>query len=470
MKPRPAAPNAAPLMTPSHPIPPPAQLPRLQALKVMLDNPIEGWPSAVYEQPIYVPPRRDFPLVYLCEPDAIRTVLVERAASFSKGPLWMRLLKPLLGEGLLTAEGAHWRWQRHAAAPAFQPRQVLQCSNAIGAAAERAVERWRRQATGEARDMAGEFVSITFEVILDTMFGGRDGYDVDAMSAAFGRYVAELGKPTLLDLAGAPRWLKRFTAPGANDAVEYLRAEVDKTIARRRREPPRGDLIDALLNARDPETGRAMTDAELRDNLLTFLAGGHETTALALSWAIFLLSQHPESQHRIYREVVSAAGVGAITAAHAGELQFTKQVIQEAMRLYPPLPALSRVCRQDCVLAGRPTRRGEIVVIPTYALHRHRLYWDNPDCYDPDRFGPGSPLGARRYIYMPFGGGPRVCIGASFAMLEATIILATLVRAAKFEAIEAAPVRPLLRIALRPEHGLPTRVTLRGSEPKLRAA
>jgi cytochrome P450 len=440
---------------------PPAQLPRLKALKVMLDNPIEGWPRAIYEDPIYVPPRRDFPLVYLCEPEAIRAVLVEQASVFPKAPVWMRLLKPLLGEGLLTAEGAHWRWQRHAAAPAFQPKQVMTCGDVFGLAAERAIERWRLDAPTATRDMSAEMIRITFDIILDTMFGGRHEHDVEAMSDAFAAYVAELGKPGLLDLIGAPRWIKRLTAPGANDAADYLRAKVDEMVARRRVQPSRGDLIDALMAARDPESGKAMSNEDLRDNLLTFLAGGHETTALALTWAIYLISNDAEVQERVRQEAIETAGDRPIRAEQASQLQFTKQVVQEAMRLFPPLPALSRVCRRETTLAGRRMRPGEIAVIPIYALHRHTLYWREPEAFDPDRFAPGGGLAARRHIYMPFGGGQRICIGAAFAMLEATVVLASLARAVRFEAPEAQNVRPLLRITLRPENGLPTRIHLR---------
>jgi cytochrome P450 len=446
--------------TPAHITPPPAQLPRFEALRVLLDNPIEGWPAAVYEQPFYVPARRDFPLLYLCEPESIRTVLVDRAADFPKAPVWMRLLKPLLGEGLLTAEGAQWRWQRHAAAPAFQPKQVIDCAGAVGQAAERATERWALDVSG-ARDISAEMIRITFEVILDTMFGGREEHDIEAMSEAFGQYIADLGKPGLMDLAGAPRWMKRLTVPRANAATNYLRAKVGEMIARRRRESSRGDLIDALMSANDPETGRAMSDEELRDNLLTFLAGGHETTALALAWAVYLISNHSETQEKIRQEVLAVANQGAIGADEAAQLQFTRQVIQEALRLYPPLPALSRVCRAECMLAGRRTRPGEIVVIPIYALHRHTLYWDEPNAFNPTRFAAGPAHAARRHIYMPFGGGQRICIGAAFAMLEATIVLATLVRRIRFEAPQAQSVRPILRITLRPEHGLPTLIHMR---------
>ncbi|HYD86013.1 MAG TPA: cytochrome P450 [Vitreimonas sp.] len=459
--------------TPAAPIPPfiapPArQLPFWRALAAMRDNPIAGWPQAIYEQPVYLPPRRDFRLLYLCEPTALRTVLVDNAADFTKSPVWMGLLKPLLGEGLLTAEAESWRWQRQAAAPAFQPRRVEACAEAIGAAADRAVSRWESEAASAVRDIGAELNTITFEVILDAMFGGRGEVDSAGMSQAFSAYLEALGRPSLFDLFGAPQWLKRFTAPAAHEAAAYLRRSVGEMIECRRRSPRRGDLYDALAEARDAKTGRAMSDGELCDNLLTFLAGGHETTALALTWSIFLVAIYPEVQARIRAEVDAVAGEKAICANTAGELRFTRQVIQETMRLYPPLPALSRVAKRAGALAGEEVRRGDVVIVPIYALHRHRLYWDNPDAFDPSRFAGGA--GGRRYHYMPFGAGQRVCIGAAFAMLEATILLAALVRRAQFTAIAPDLVRPKLRLALRPEGPLAVEVKILPGERRRSAA
>jgi cytochrome P450 len=450
--------------------PPDRPLPYFRALRTALDNPVAGWPRAIYQSPIYAQPHRHFPLVYVCDPEALRIVLVERAEDFPKAPLWLRLLRPMLGQGILTSEGRQWRWQRQAAAPAFQPKHLLSCAAPMLEAGERAVRRWRGQGDDQVLDIAAEMIRITFEVILDTMLGGRDGHDIDAMSREFANYVADLGKPTLADVAGAPAWLRGLAAPRAMAAVRHMRAAAEAMIARRRAGAARDDLFEAMLNARDAESGRAMSDADIRDNLLTFLAGGHETTALTLTWAIYLLSHHPDAQSRVRQEVERAAtkGVGAVMDPLA-DLPFTKQVVQETLRLYPAFPALSRVCRKSCTLSGRVIRAGEIVVIPIYALHRHALYWNQPDLFQPDRFAPASGLDRRRYIYMPFGGGQRVCIGAAFAMMEATLLLAHLLRAASFEPIASHAVQPVLRITLRPDGGLPTRVKLLAKSGRARS-
>ncbi|MGE0828818.1 MAG: cytochrome P450 [Hyphomonadaceae bacterium] len=439
--------------------PPDRQLPFIQNLMTMFDNPMEAWPREMYEAPVYIPPRRDFRTIYLCDPEALRTVLVDRTEDFPKSPIWLRLLKPMLGEGILTADGANWRWQRQAAAPTFQVRHLLNCAPPMAAAAERAIDRWRSNGGISTRDISEDMVRITFDIILDTIFDGRAEHDVDKMGRMFAQYLTQLGKPSIADVLGAPFWLREMLAPHAMEAVRYMRSSVAKMIERRRQSAPREDLIDRLMRAADSETGRAMGDESLKDNLLTFMAGGHETTALALTWSIFLLSNAPDAQTRVREEAMAVAGDAPIGAEHVQKLQFTKQVLQEAMRLYPPIPVVNRVCRKACALAGRAVRPGDIVVIPVYALHRHQLYWSNPNAFNPDRFEPGARLDARRYIYMPFGAGQRICIGAAFAMMEATIVLATLVRAARFDA-EPRPIRPLLRITMRPEGGLPTRIRL----------
>jgi cytochrome P450 len=440
---------------------PETQLPYFKAMKTMFDNPMEGWPRHIYEQEFYVPSRRDFPTVYVCEPNALRAVLVEKAAYFPKAPVWLRVMRPMLGRGILTAEGAHWRWQRQAAAASFQPSPVLECAPAASAAARRTVTRWLE--AGECRrDIAAEMTRITFEVILDTIFDGHEANNVDAMSAAFAAYVAELGRPSPVDLFGAPEWIRRFITPKAMAAVDYMRTAADNMIARRRASPPRDDLIGRLMEATDPQTGRAMSDVDLRNNVLTFLAGGHETTALALTWSIYLLSNDQPAQAKVAAEV-ARFGDDPLTASHLTQLPFTKQVVQEALRLFPPVAVMTRVCQEECDIPGRRIKRGEIVVIPIYALHRHRLYWTEPDRFDPDRFSGATTRDCLRYIYMPFGGGQRVCLGSSFAIMEATLVLAELVRRIQFAAISGYVPRPLMRITMRPEQGMPTLVSARAN-------
>jgi cytochrome P450 len=232
-------------------------------------------------------------------------------------------------------------------------------------------------------------------------------------------------------------------------------------VERRRREPSRGDLVDLLMQAQDPESGRRMDDVLLRDNLLTFIAAGHETTALALTWSLYLLGRDPATAERVRAEIAAVAGDDSLTDEHVARLTFTRQVVQEAMRLYPSLPLMSRMCAEDTHAGGHPVKKGAFIFVPIYAIHRHRRLWRDPDAFDPDRFGPEESAGRHRFAYLPFGGGPRVCIGQTFALTEAVAILATLVRGATLEPDPGHRIRPVMRVSMRPQGGMPMTLRLR---------
>lgn len=438
------------LRPPSPPIPE-RQLPFLPALRRMMDNPIEGWPRAVYEQLIYVPPRRDFRTIYVLDPRVLKTVLLDEVANFPKSPLSQRLLTPMLGSGLLTAELGEWRWQRRAAAPAFRANDTT-FKERVAEIVSKHVRTWR---DGQTIDAMSAMSRLTFEIILETMLGGAAAVDADEMGRQFATYMESLGRPSLADILGAPPWLRTLASRDGGRSVRFMREAVDAMIAARRKGPARDDLVQLLLDARDRETGRSMTDAELRDNLLTFLAAGHETTALALTWSLYLASLDRTCARRIRGEAEAAHNAPHSIAGDG--LSYTRNVVREAMRLYPPVPVLTRACASATRLGGHEVRKGDIVVVPIYALHRHRTHWRDPDYFEPERFNDMS-ADRLRYIYAPFGAGPRVCIGAAFALTEATIVLGEIMRQVSLSCL-CESVRPLQRITLRPEGGLPMRVS-----------
>ena len=220
---------------------------------------------------------------------------------------------------------------------------------------------------------------------------------------------------------------------------------------------PVPDLLDLILNAADPETGREMNSAEVRDNLLAFIVAGHETTALALSWALYLVAFAPSVQQRARSEAQAVLQGRVAGADDVPKLPYVRQIIDEALRLYPPAAILGRTAMADDTLGGRQVRKGDTVMLPIYALHRNHLLWDNPDAFDPDRFAPDKK--PTRYSYLPFGEGPRICIGAAFAQIEAVIILATLLSRFKFERIPGIDPKPVLLITLRPQGGVRLRVS-----------
>lgn len=445
-------------------IPPERPLPYFEAMRRLFDNPIEAWPRAVYEEPYFRRGDGRQTFLYVTDPAMLKAVLLDQAESFPKDYMFRRVVGPAFGEGLLTSEGPEWRWQRRAAAPGFRHDLILQMTPAMTAAAERALGRWRDRPP-QVRDVAAEMTRITFDVILTTMLSGGEGVDVDQAARRIEDYLETLGGVTVADVLGLPTWMRQAMAPRGRLALVWLRRMVERMISRRRREPQRGDLVDLLMQARDPETGRAMDDALLRDNLLTFIGAGHETTALALTWSLYLLASDPPSARRLREEVSEVAGEATIGAAHVPQLVFTRQVVEEAMRLFPPLPIMTRMAAEDVEIPGLKVGKGTFVFIPIYAIHRHRRLWEDPEAFDPARFAPDAAKARPRFAYLPFGGGPRICIGAAFAMTEAVAILATLMRGADFAPLPDRTVRPRVRISLRPEGGLPLAVTPRAETP-----
>jgi len=447
--------------------PPVAPLPFVRAIATLLDNPIEAWPQAVYERGFWRPRSLGVPgwrYLYVLDPDAIGDVLLDKQSDFSKGAIVKRMLRPALGEAILTAEGAHWRWQRQAAAPAFRHERLLSMTSHMSRAAEATLERWRAHGQGALRDIAEDMVRTTFDVILETMLSSGEGLDIDKASREIRIYLETLGRPTVTDVLGLPAWLRVVFEPRGVQASAFLRRAVAGLVRRRRAEGQgRGDLLDMLITAVDPETGRQMSDEDLRDNILTFIAAGHETTALALTWALYLVANHGATERRLLEEVHAVAQEAPIAAEHIAKLTFTRQVVQEAMRLFPPVAILPRTATRDTIVGDMHVEAGTTVLIPIYALHRHRALWANPDAFDPDRFTREASAARHRFAYLPFGAGPRICIGMSFAMIEAVAMLATFVRGARFEHDPAHQIRPLVRITLRPQGGMPMRVALRVS-------
>jgi cytochrome P450 len=309
-----------------------------------------------------------------------------------------------------------------------------------------------------------EMVATTFDVISDVTFSGGDQFDRAAVHRAIDHYIAEAGRISLFDILGMPGWLPRPGRMVSGRALRDMKSMADNAILGRsgktEREAP--DLLDLLLAGQDPKTGRRMSTAELRDNLLTFIVAGHETTALTLAWSLYLCGFDPAIQNAARQEAQSVIGHRAATADDLPRLPLTRQIIDEALRLYPPAGMLSRTALGADVLCGREIRPGDTVIIPIYALGRHRLLWDDPDQFRPERFA--NPKAIDRYAYLPFGDGPRICIGASFALQEAVIILATLLSRFRFDAIPGRDPKPVMILTLRPDGGVWLRATPVNSE------
>lgn len=388
------------------------------------------------------------------DPDALKHVLLDRLDDYPKSNVTKNLLRPAIGESLFVAEGAHWRWQRRAAAPVFSHRNVTNLAPIMTAAAERASGRITGSGA-RAMNMYDEMVRATFEVISDVTFSGDEGFDRDAVHRAIDSYMAEAGRVSLLDMFGAPAWVPRPARLFAGKAVKQMKSLADQAITARKTTPLNRvpDLLDLLLAGEDPETQRSMTTAELRDNLLAFIVAGHETTALTLSWALYLCAFDQDIQNRARAEAQAALPDSRpATASDLEHLPLTRMIVDEALRLYPPAALISRTAQQHDTLCDREILPGDTVILPIYALHRNHLLWSDPDAFRPERFKDRKPI--PRYAYLPFGDGPRICIGASFALQEAVIILVTLLSRHRFTPIAGRTPEPVMILTLRPEGGV----------------
>ena len=425
----------------------------LQSLRAARRNVLEVIPAICYMQPMISGWMGARWHMVQC-PSAMKRIFLDNAKAYPKAEVMNRMVRPAVGDSLFTAEGADWRWQRRAVAPVFAQRNVVALAPVMSATAQRAVE---RLGAGGPQDIVSEMLSATFDVICDVALSGREHFDADVYGAAILRYFETAGKASLLDFLQVPQWVPR---PGAimgrgsvktmhamvSDAIEARRAEVDRQAA--------DDLLDHMLKAEDPETGRSMTPRDVLHNMQFFIVAGHETTALALSWALYLLATHPEIQERARAEAQSALHGPSATAQDLEKAGFIAQVLDEAMRLFPPVGFLARQAAEADVLNGREVRPGEIIFLAIYALHRHQMFWDRPDAFDPDNFAPSKVKQRHKYLHIPFGAGPRVCVGANFAMMQAQIILTTLLAHYRFDTTDRPAPVPTMSMTLRPEGGV----------------
>jgi len=449
-----AAPADLPKVTP-----PPRQLSPFRLLWTVVRNPIETFPQPVYERALFRTRSFGRETVFVSDPELIRQVLVEQADSFEKAESLRRALEPALGDALLTADGARWRWQRRAAGPIFRHERILGFVPAMIEAAEQARDRWLALAPGTEIDVASEMMHTTFDIIAETMLSGRGNIDTVRAERGITDYVESTSWTTLFALLRAPHWTPYPGQRRAEAARDYLKGELIRLVTDRRRSSERrDDLITLLLEARDPETGTAMNDRDVVDNLLTFIAAGHETTALALTWTFYLLSLHPEIEARVLDEIETVTGGSALVPDHVGGLGYTRQVLMESMRLYPPAAIVMRTAIRDVVLGEERIEKGTPTYVLIYAVHRHKALWENPDLFDPDRFGPEAVKTRHRYAYLPFGAGPRICIGMNFALIEAVAVLAVLLRAVRLQVQPGHTPELKLRVTLRPGTGMPMMV------------
>jgi cytochrome P450 len=388
-----------------------------------------------------------------CDPADIKHVLQDNARNYHKSPLYDRL-RDTLGNGLLTSEDSFWLRQRRLAQPAFHRQRVIAMAEAMVACAEQMLERWDRiAALGETIDVVEEMMALTQAIIVRTMFSTDLGAAAEIVNRTWpiiNRRIGETFWSTKLETALPLPANRRFWR-----ALRELDAVVYRIIAERRQAGrDESDLLSMLLAARDEETETGMTDRQLRDEVLTMLLAGHETTSLALSWTYYLLSQHPDVERSITDEVDRVIGGGRPAFAHLEGLTLTRRAIEESLRLYPPAWGFSRRAMGDDEIGGYRIRKGPLVFLIPFVVHRRPRLWPDPDRFDPGRFAPEHEAARPRFAYLPFGGGPRGCIGNQFAMVEAQLIVAAIAQRYRMELVPDQEVRPEPLITLRPAPGI----------------
>ena len=459
---------------PPAPAPLPSRPGLIELLVRLRRNPLECWSADIFEEPIArvgLPFTQAF-LVH--DPDAIKRVLMDNSANYRKDTIQRRILSSGLSDGLLSVEGDRWEAQRRTLAPIFSRRTVASFTASMLRAANEVVAKWKQMETGATIDVAAEMTLVTLNVLALTIFSDGIGSDLEDFRTAMNAYFGVIGRIGALDLFGVPKFVPRPGHHRLRRTMSYFESVIDMIIdARRRRlaahpESVPHDLLTLLLRSPNSSTRRPLDLKEVRSNILTFLSAGHETTANTLAWSIFLLSQSLEWQSRVADE--AERELSKPIDGLADRLIVTKAVIEEALRLYPPIAALSRQAINKDTLSNMAVKPRSLIVISPYVLHRHRRLWGDPDAFDPTRFLPEASGGIPRFAYLPFGIGPRTCIGSSFALQEATIVLAVLMRNFDMRLAPEADVWPVQRITLRPATGLPMEIRERHSTSDRKSA
>jgi len=396
-------------------------------------------------------PRRGY---LITNPADIRHVLQDNARNYHKSPLYQKL-RTYLGNGLLTSEDALWLRQRRIAQPAFHRQRVAGLAQVMTAAVGEAAAHWQTVADrGDAVDVDEEMMRLTRTVVVRALLGSDLGPYTERIDDAWSTINEFIGEDFWS--LGLTSWVPTPRRSRFEAARRLLRQAVDHVISERRRHPSdRPDLLSMLLAARDDDTGEGMTDEQLRVEVTTFLLAGQETTSLALTWIWYLLSQHPQAQRRLEEEVDSVLEGRPPEFSDLASLPYTRMVIDEALRLYPPAWGFSRQAVGDDELGGYPLPRGWMAFVVPFVLHRLPSMWDEPDAFDPDRFSPERSAARPKFAYVPFGAGPRQCIGNQFALMEAHLTVAALAQRYRLRLAPGHAVDPWPLITLRPRHGMP---------------
>jgi cytochrome P450 len=398
-------------------------------------------------------------VVFLNHPDLVEEVLVNQNRKFIKH-YRLRQTARTLGQGLLTSEGEFWRGQRKLAQPAFHRERIANYASLMVDSTIRMLRSW---SDGQVRDVQADMMRLTLEIVAKALFdaeiGGETGDASAAMETLTHAFIARTG-----NLFTPPHWVPTPLNLRIERAIRRLERILMTIISRRRASgEDRGDLLSMLLHAQDEESGRRMSDQQLRDEVMTLFLAGHETTANTLAWTWVLLSGHPDAEARLHAELDLVLGDRLPTVADLPRLRYTESVVNETLRVYPTVWVIGREPTEPVELGGYLIPAGTTVFMAQWVIHRDGRWFDDPEAFRPERWADGLMQRIHRYAYFPFGGGPRICIGNNFALMEATLILATIARRYRVTLTPDARIAPLPTITLRPAHGVKVVLRKRGA-------
>jgi cytochrome P450 len=458
------------------PFVPPAPIPRtvppsrLEIIRTVFNNPLELWGEPSYTLPWIETKFLKERTIIVNDPGLIRHVLVDNAANYEMSEIRQLILRPILRDGLLTAEGPVWKRSRKAMAPVFTPRHARSFADQMLRKSEDYVSKYSGVGEeGQVFDISVDMTEITFNILSQTLFSGEIVTESNDFSEDVDSLLHRMGRVDPMDLLRAPPWVPRLTRIGGKRVLGKFREIVAKTMALRQkkmRENPDHvpqDFLTLLLELAGPD---GLTMNEIEDNILTFIGAGHETTARALAWTLYCVANSPQIRERMVREIDEVLASGAEPVEWMDRMPMVRAAFEEALRLYPPAPSLNRAAIADDEWTSPDGKTVQIaagvtVLIMPWTLHRHQLYWDNPRAFMPERFLPENRGKIGRFQYLPFGAGPRVCIGATFAMQEAVIALAVLMSRYRFDMTPETKPWPVQKLTTQPRDGLPMRVTRR---------
>ncbi len=395
---------------------------------------------------------RGFPFYLLAHPDAIEHVLHSNGRNYRKPDVFFNAMRPLAGFGLVTSEGELWRTQRRLMQPAFLKHQVARLAPRMAEATGRLIDRWM-ETTEHTFDVLPDMMGLALAIASITLFSADISAEADSIGRAY-RSAFEYVSLRMNRRVWAPLWMPTSKNREFRQTKALLDRVILELIARRRGQAPQGDVMDVLLAAADEESGRGMSDAQLKDEAITLLTAGHETTGAALAWALYLLARHPEAQQELHDQVHARLNGNLPAVEDLASMPLATAVFEETMRLYPPAWGMPRESIGADEICGYPLPAKSLVIVSQDLAHRHPDFWTAPNEFNPQRFLPPGNAGRPKFAFFPFGGGPRICIGNHFAMIEGPLVLAALVDRFCFTLVEDHPVVPDPTFTLRPKYGI----------------